>query len=615
MKLLKLSILLLFFSASPILAQDLKPKGVNTEIKVKKLSTAINSQFDEIMPVLSNTGKELFFTRVGSDDYQRSLLFQGEDLFWSKPYNWYLKSLRKTYEQISGLQISDPIHSKYNQDIWVAKILEDGSIGKVSNLPTPVNSALPNSLCSTTPNNTAFIVMNQFFPKGGMQAGFSVIHQLADGNWSFPKPIDIEGFNVVRQDINLTLSKDGTTLLLSMANRDTKGLQDLYVSFLKPSGKWSRPLNLGHQVNSSWKETSPYLAKDNRTLFFSSSRRDIYGGVNLYSTIRLDDTWQNWSKPTILVKPVNSEFDESQPVFDFDSGMLFFSSNRDGQSDIYKVKITHPTADLETDINEYVALEGRVLDENGWMALGAKIMYRPYNFGEYKEVANAEDGTFAIRVPKGRKVHLKAVLEDYEGKEKHLYYRTDYKYFKAQHTTLYVQKNPDELVVNVTSKDTVKKPNVNTFIVREKAQKTKRPTVSTTASVKKRKGRKIELKPIYFQRSKDRILRKSYGELNKLVQLLKKHPTMLIRVEGHTDSNGDPLLLEKLSTDRAVAIKAYLINRGIQETRIKTVGFGGEYPVIENDSEYNRRKNRRVDVYVVNKVEGLEFSELNQREK
>ncbi len=603
---------LLLFCASLSLAQDLVKKDTLTKIVVEKLSAKVNSPFDEIMPILSKGGKRLYFTRVGADEYNRSLFFQGEDLFWKMSYNLYLRALSKTYEQISGFQLSDPIHSKFNQDIWVAELGENGEIGKVEPLPYPVNSALPNSLCSVTPNPDAYVVMNQFFPKGGMQGGFSVIRKGEDGKWTFPEPVDIEGFNAVRQEISLTLGGDGTTMLISMKRADSKGLQDLYVSFLRPSGKWSYPINLGFNVNSSWKETSPFLASDNRTLFFASNRSDIYGGSNIYSTIRLDDTWQNWSKPTILVKPVNSHADESQPVFNFDTGMLFFSSNRDGKSDIFRVKIEHPTIDLMGDGKEFVALEGHVVDQNGWLMPGAKVMYRPYNFMEFKEVTVAEDGTFKMRVPKGKKVHLVAKMDGYKGKEAHLFYRMDYMYFKAQFVTLHMEELPKEeaIVFDDGSKDAVEKVIVKKPIVREKAQKA---TLSPTKAKKKRKGKKIELKSIYFERSKDRILRKSYSELNKLVKLLKKYPPMRIRVEGHTDSNGKAEQLIKLSKDRAVAIKAYLVNRGIEESRIETVGFGGQFPVIDNDTEKSRRRNRRVEVYVINQVDGLEFSELKRK--
>ncbi len=607
---------MILFGASYLSAQkEITQKDTLTKVTVEKLSKDINTPFDEIMPVLSNDGKQLFFTRVGADEYQRSLIFQGEDLFWKMSYSLYLKSLAKTYELISGIPISDPVHSKFNQDIWVADIQEDGTIGKVKNLPFPANSALPNSLCSATPNPNAYVVMNQFFPKGGMQGGFSVLRKKQDGSWVFPEPIDIEGFNATRQEINLSLSQNGTTLLLSMTRGDSKGSQDLYVSFLKPSGQWSYPVNLGYDINSSWKESSPFLASDNRTLFFSSNRTDIYGGSNLYSSIRLDDTWQHWSKPVLLVSPVNSNADDGQPFFDFDTGMLFFASNRDGKNDIYRVKIEHPTIELVTDEKEFVALEGHVVDQNGWLVSGAKIMYRPYNFLDYKEVAVAEDGTFSLRVPKGKKIHLIAKMDGYKGEAKHLFYRMDYMYFKAQFTTLHLKKDKDLAAVehfDNGSKDSVTKIIKDQPIVREKAQK---PTPAKASKKKKRKGRKIELKPIFFERSKDHILPKSFPELNRLVRLLKKYPSMRIRVEGHTDNNGKPKALIKLSKDRAVAIKAFLVNRGIDESRIETVGFGGQYPFVENDSERNRRRNRRVEVYVINKIKGLEFSELNQKHR
>lgn len=605
-----LAIIFLFlFCVSKSFAQDTEKADVETQIKVEKLSDDINSPFDEITPVLSSDGNELYFTRVGADDYQETLFFQGKDLFWKMSYNLYLKSLRKTYEQISGLRISDPIHSKYNQDIWVAKLNKDGTVGKVKGLPYPANNALPNSLCTTTPNPNTFVVINQFFPKGGMQPGFSIIRKQPNGEWDFPEPIFIEGFKSSGQEVNLTLSKNGTIMLLSMSRHDSKGLNDLYVSFIKPSGSWSYPINLGNAINSGWQESSPYLASDNKTLFFSSNRRDIFRGANIYSSTRLDDTWQHWSKPVLLVRPINSHADDGQPVFNFETNMLFFSSNREGNSNIYRVKIEHITTDLETDEKEYVAIDGRVVDQNGWLLPGAKIMYRPFNFDKFKEATIAEDGSFSLRVPKGKKIHLVAKLENYKGEVKHLFYRSDYLYFKSQFITLHMTElNAEELTIQ-SQLLLEQKSIANAPIVREKAQTQASEPKETI--LQKRKGRKIELKPIYFERSRDRILTKSYAELNKLAKLLKKHPTMEIRVEGHTDANGKANELIKLSKDRAVAIKAYLINRGIDESRITSVGFGGQYPVTSNETERDRRKNRRVEVYVINKIEGLEFSELN----
>ena len=593
--------LVLFCIATPAGAQDLVQKQTKKIVRVEKLPASINSPFDEIMPVLANDGKQLFFTRVGSDDFTPTLYFNGEDLFWKMPYQRYLRSLRKTYEWIGGTQVSDPVHSKFNQDIWVAEI-KDSVIGKVSRLAYPANNALPNALCSATPNPQAFIVINQFFPKGGMQEGFSVLRRRPDGKWNFPEPINIEGFHITGQEVNLNLSKDGSVLLLSMRRSDSHGLQDLYVSFREPGGNWSYPINLGPAVNSSWKESSPFLAADNRTLFFASNRPDVFGGTNLYSVVRLDDTWRNWSQPTLLVSPVNSNANESHPAFNFDTNMLFFSSDRDGNSNIYRVKIELPTARLIDEPKEFVALDGQVVDQNGWLVPGAKILYRAYNFEKFKEVAVAEDGTFSIRVPKGRKIHLKAAMDGYKGKEKHLFYRLDYVYFQAQFTKLTLIPDPrkETIAMRNGSKASIAKPPQPVWPDPKPLSKTK--TRHKKNGHKRRpKGQKIDLKPIYFERSKAHILPKSFRELNKLANFLKENHDIRIRVEGHTDSNGKPKDLLELSQRRALAIKAYLVNRGIDEQRIESVGYGGQFPVVDNSTEANRRKNRRVEVYIIKK--------------
>jgi len=97
------------------------------------------------------------------------------------------------------------------------------------------------------------------------------------------------------------------------------------------------------------------------------------------------------------------------------------------------------------------------------------------------------------------------------------------------------------------------------------------------------------------------MLEKSFPALDQLATGLGESPTLKIRIEGHTDNVGKAKDLMELSWQRAEAVKSYLIDNGIDENRISTVGFGSQRPVSDNFTELNRSKNRRVEVRLIDK--------------
>jgi len=113
------------------------------------------------------------------------------------------------------------------------------------------------------------------------------------------------------------------------------------------------------------------------------------------------------------------------------------------------------------------------------------------------------------------------------------------------------------------------------------------------------KGSTVVLKHVLFVQSKAELLSESYSELDKLVATLKQYPDMVIEVSGHTDNQGSRDLNVKLSEERAITVKDYLVNHDIESRRISCKGYGPDKPISSNNTEDQRRLNRRVEFKII----------------
>ncbi|MCS6928702.1 MAG: OmpA family protein [Saprospiraceae bacterium] len=516
------------------------------ELILEKLPEFINSSYPEITPVLSRDGRTLFFTRVAYPEFCRYLFLDSIDLHEKFPPERYERILRNIYSELEKKPITNPVNSSFNQDVWIAEADTSFSFYFLQHPGPPLNNALPNSIACITPDPNAFYCINQFSPKGDMMRGFSIIRR-ADSLWHFPEPVDIAEYYTLTSEVNLTMSFDGKVLILSATRHDSRDM-DLYVCFKEGTNKWSAPRNLGPTVNSRYRETTPFLAEDNRTLFFSSNRWESMGGNDIFMSRRLDDSWQKWTEPQRVVEPINSRADDSQPYFNMTSGYLYFTSTRDGSSDIFRVRIAPPQPTELT-------LQGRILHRKTYQpVLGARLRYNAE--GNPSNVIIASDGFFSLKIPRGVSFMLTPEKTGLVGAPTLVHFPWDHYYFRASQ---WIDLWLDSLEV----------------------------------------GGKIELAPIYFKQSLPIILESSYNELERLSDLLHNNPTLAIRIEGHTDNVGRPEDLQQLSEQRAQAIRDFLVSRGIAAERIETVGFGARYPVNDNSTEELRAQNRRVEIRII----------------
>jgi outer membrane protein OmpA-like peptidoglycan-associated protein len=543
---------------------------------VEKIPSSVNTDlYDETTPVLNKKGDRLFFTRTADPDFEPTII-SGDGLITSMIKDaLYMDRLAVIYSQIAGRNIANPSASNFNQDIWLAPVIDD-TIREAIHPGYPLNNALPNSLVSTGMSKNEFVILNQFFKDGSMYAGFSRIHIDENGEHTFPEPMHIYEFNVTGSDVNLTMTPDGHILVLSMTRSDSRGLNDFYVSFYVRPNVWSAPLHMGQILNSAFQETTPHISPDKRYLYFSSNRTGSLGGNDIYVSERLDYSWLKWSEPAPVNGEVNSIYDDSQPYFDPSGNYMYFTSKRDGTSDIFRQRLT-PRPRLKKPL--YV--RGKIINSVTGQPVHSELFWGQHSSMDYLEYFNTYTGEFEVELTE---------YEPYKFKPR-----------KANHNTQRIIIDPRgmedqgidtlDLVLYVQPKE-----------LRENSPaETKKNTRQTSFGENKDQlpPQRISFYNINFIKGKAIILTKSRGALKYLEELMVDNPSLEILIEGHTDNVGDETALIDLSLQRAEAIRNYLVNKGIEKGRMQVSGLGATRPLVQNTSESGRERNRRVEISII----------------
>ncbi|MDX1406595.1 MAG: OmpA family protein [Saprospiraceae bacterium] len=548
-------------------------------LPIEKLGPAINTaNFDEASPVLSPDGQTLYFTRSGSPDFERTLINNGDDLQHLLDESQYKRKLSEIYTEIFTSPVADPYTSPYNQDIWIARTIDE-PFDYVEHPPFPVNNALPNSVVSTALDPESLVVINQFYSDGSMFGGFSSIGLGAGGEFEFPQPLHIYDFYNLSEDVNLAFSRNGHVMVLSLNRTNSYGRNDLYVSFRVMDNLWSTPQNIGPDINTAYRETTPFISSNGRRLYFASDRPGSLGGTDIWVSERLDYTWTRWSEPKRLPSPVNSIFDDSQAFIDYQHAYLYFSSRRDGSSDIFRMPL-QPQPQLKRPI----AIHGTIINTRTGKPVQAELFYGPQAVKGYLEYVHTYTGEFEM------------TLEEYGV----------YKFFSRKPGF-----GPGSLLFDTRLAEQADLPvhEVVIYLDPDNSGKTAAVIPGERPSKSKQKpsiehlevGDKVSFHNIYFERARPDFLPASFTALDDLVAVMESVPSLHIQIEGHTDNVGVERDLMELSWLRAQAVRNYLVRNGIALERIGVIGYGPRKPLTDNTTEAKRQKNRRVEIRVTSK--------------
>lgn len=351
------------------------------------------------------------------------------------------------------------------------------------------------------------------------------------------------------------LSKDGRYMILSMEGNNTYGVEDLYVVKKKADGSWDRPKNLGYQLNTEFQEVTPFLAEDNRTLFFATNGRGGQGSFDLFYSVRQDEFWKEWSEPINLGSQINTSGSETSFGYVDGSEWAYYISSQDsdGYGDIMRIRFKEEIEEDTTQIEEPTVAEVidepekpatiflKAVDSQSGQVLPAELI-----IGGDKRIG--PNGIFEIDSLSGEEVEIKSLG------------------YLPKVIILDEQLKNGENVIQLSSVA---------------------------------KGSVITLDHVLFHRGTANMIQGSEKELNLVVEVLNDNPDIKILLKGHTDNTGDPVKNVRLSEARVKAVKEYILSQGINAFRVTGKGYGGNQPIASNESEETRKLNRRVEFEVI----------------
>lgn len=265
---------------------------------VEKLPKAVNTEAEEIAPLLSSDGITLYYSRLLSDNNMGGK-YAGSDVYSNRydvtTLNW------KQAENLST------INNKTNN-----QLIGINAKGDALYSFSTTSSKNPSGIYVTRRVN-GVLGKPEFLPLSGLQSsGF------------------IGGYVTPEEDV----------IIVSMAREDSRGEEDLYVS-VKTGNSWSNFVNMGSTLNTKGFEISPFLSGDKKRLYFSSNGHPGLGDGDIFYSERLYNSWEAWTTPVNLGPQLNSKnFDAYFSIYG--DSVAYFSSNNNLQSsssDIFRCRV------------------------------------------------------------------------------------------------------------------------------------------------------------------------------------------------------------------------------------------------------------------------------------
>lgn len=348
------------------------------------------------------------------------------------------------------------------------------------------------------------------------------------------------------------ISADGKYLYYVSSRNGGYGKGDIYVTKIQEDGKFSAPENLGAEINTSGSEDKPFIHPDGMTLYFSSDGHPGYGQRDLFMSRKIDG---KWSKPINLGSQINSNNDESAIFINALGNRAYVSKqNPDKVARDYDIY----TFDLPEKYQpkKVTYIKGVVTNAKTNQPIKASVKIQNIDKNESVMSISSDDknGDFLLTLVADENYGFNIVKEGYA------IYSNNYSFKTSS------DDKPQTLEIKLQPLEA---------------------------------GTRFELQNVFFETGKYDLKPESNNELNYIVDILTKNPTIKIQISGHTDNVGNAQANQTLSENRSKSVLEYFVSKGIAVDRLRSNGYGASKPISSNDTEEGRAKNRRTEIEIL----------------
>jgi outer membrane protein OmpA-like peptidoglycan-associated protein len=551
-------------------------KGTGKYARSKRLMRLYNKKmkkgdFGSLNDVENPTSNEMVLDNILSAKNNFELKNLAINSEYSEFSPMFLDSNQVVYASSKDSSVFNTRRYKWNDqpylDLYVAKINKESqdlkdAIKFSKNINTKYHEA---SVTFSPDNSTMYFTRNNYGKKlkrdkNGVNHLKIYVSQKVDGEWMDAKevPFNSDEYSTGHP----ALSPDGKQLYFVSDMPGTIGQTDIFVVDVQNGNTFSEPRNLGPGINTERKEMFPFI--NDKKLYFSSDGHIGLGGLDVFETAYTAE--EGFQEVKNVGQPVNSNKDDFSYIVNEENQQGYFASNRasgKGDDDIYSFK--RLVVEEVPEISNAIAGVVTALVTGEFMPQ-ALVALLDENGIKLKEMISDDEGNF--------------IFEDLDSDTKYTIRATRDEYFENSHQVTTVEN--DTVRVDLTMKKLEE-------------------MIAVEAGI-----RKLKTEMIFFDFDKSYIRQDASVELDKLVEVMNEYPTMVIKIESHTDSRGTRTYNKYLSNKRAKSTRAYIISKGIAANRIESaIGYGEDKLLNECDgtvrcTEKAHFRNRRSEFIIVN---------------
>lgn len=610
-----------------LLQCEVARKLLNTpkSAKVRNLESPVNTNFPEYSPVVSLDGKSLYF------------------------------SSRRPWEDNATEIYRDPKLYQYPEDIYVSVFESNNRWGEPKRLDFCVENVNEATIAVSVDERRIYTYQDI---SGGGDIFYS---DFVNNKFQILEQLDVKGVNTDYWETHCTVTPDGKNIYFVSERPGGYGGRDIYRVVKMSDGRWSEPQNLGPTINTPYDEDSPFIAIDNKTMYFASNGQNSMGGFDIFVAVRDDNN--EWSTPINLGYPINSTGDDlffTTTVNGMRGYLSSFRKEGKGEKDIYEI---------ETDflgVTNAVVLAGNIHAlGNTVLSEDAHVILKCSNCTEKetKISLRQRDGAFMQGLEKCRDYEIVFMKNNTDVISTEKFNTSCHKGYEEIYKDAYIadydlsgvvsDKDSNEPIKDVKVEIRDKKTNTIVEVVTtneeglfvssllenkkygdsinynilfsapgyisiskdiskklDKDVHISEKIILTKMDIGTDLGEVVEINPIYFDLDKADIRPDAKIELDKIVKIMNENPSIRIELGSHTDCRATKAYNLSLSDRRAKASAAYIKQRISNPARIYGKGYGEsklvndcqcEGPVESNCSEEEHQANRRTEFRIVKK--------------